>query len=85
MNDKVWQSTYRKDKFNKNLRYITAVVSKVRLKISRVIIVRELILKIWGFKCFDFISKQHSFYFLECVRKIIQKFPTFTTALFMIN
>ena len=57
MNDKVWQSTYRKDKFNENLRYITAVVSEVRLKISCAAVVKELILKIWGFECFDFISK----------------------------
>ncbi len=43
----------------------------MRLKISRVIIAKELILKIWGFKYFDFINKQYSFYFLEYIRKII--------------
>ncbi len=57
VNDKAWQSTYRKDEFDKNLRYIIAVVSKIRLKISRAIVAKELILKIWGFKCSDFISK----------------------------
>ncbi len=85
MKDKAWQSTYRKDKFNKNLRYVTAVVSEIKSKTSRVIIAKELILKIWGFKYSDFISKQYSFYFLEYIRKITQKFPTFTTALFIIN
>src|SRR6266536_4418021 len=85
VNDKAWQSTYRKNEFNKNLRYITTVINKIRLKISRAIIAKELILKIWKFKYSDFISKQHSFYFLECVRKITQKFPTFTTALLIIN
>ena len=57
INDKAWQSTYRKNEFDENLRYITVIINKVRLKISRVIIVKELILKIWGFKYFDFISK----------------------------
>ncbi len=57
INDKTWQSTYRKDEFNENLRYITAVVSKTRLKVSRVIIAKKLILKIWGFEYSDFISK----------------------------
>ncbi len=57
MNDKAWQSTYRKNKFNENFRYITTIVNKMRLKISRVTIVKELILKIWGFKYSDFISK----------------------------
>ncbi len=57
VNDKAWQSTYRKNKFNKNLKYITAVINKMRLKISRATIAKELILKIWGFKCSDFISK----------------------------
>ncbi len=57
VNDKVWQSTYRKDEFDENLRYIITIVSEVRLKISRVIIAKELILKIWGFECSDFISK----------------------------
>ena len=71
MNDKAWQSTYYKDKFNKNLRYITTVINKMRLKISRTTIDKKLILKIWRFKYSDFINKQHSFYFLECVRKII--------------
>ena len=46
VNDKVWQSTYRKDEFNKNLRYITAVINKMRLKISRATIIKESILKI---------------------------------------
>jgi len=57
MDDKVWQSIYRKDEFDENLRYVIAVVSEVRLKVSRVVIVKVLILKIWGFECFDFISK----------------------------
>ena len=46
VNDKVWQSTYRKDEFNENLKYITAVVNKVRLKVSRAAVVKKLILKI---------------------------------------
>jgi len=46
MNDKAWQSTYRKDEFDENLRYVTVIVSKVRLKISRAAVVKELILKI---------------------------------------
>ncbi len=71
INDKAWQSTYRKNEFDENLRYITAIISKIKLKISRVTIAKESILKIWGFKYFDFISKQHSFYFLEYIRKII--------------
>ncbi len=58
VNDKAWQSTYRKDEFDENFRYVTTVVSEVRLKISRVVVVvKELILKIWGFECSDFISK----------------------------
>ena len=57
VNDKAWQSTYRKNEFNKNLKYITTIVSKVRLKISRAAIAKKLILKIWGFKCSDFINK----------------------------
>ncbi len=57
VNDKAWQSIYRKNEFNENLRYVIAVVSKVRLKISRIIVAKELILKIWEFKYFDFISK----------------------------
>ena len=57
MNDKAWQFTYYKNKFEENLRYITVIINKVRLKISRVIIVKKSILKIWGFKYFDFISK----------------------------
>ncbi len=85
MNDKAQQSTYRKDEFDENLRYITTVVNKVRLKASRATIVKELILKIQKFKYSNFINKQYSFYFLEYIRKIIQKFPTFTTALLMIN
>src|SRR6266536_3995212 len=85
INDKAWQSTYRKDEFNENLKYITTIINKMRLKTSRVIITKKSILKIWGFECSDFISKQYSFYFLEGVRKIAQKFPTFTTALFIIN
>src|SRR6266536_1547986 len=85
VNDKAWQSTYRKNKFNENLRYIITVVNEVRLKTSRAAVAKELILKIWGFKYSDFINKQYFFYFLECVRKVVQKFPTFTTALFMIN
>ncbi len=28
VNDKAWQSTYRKDEFDENLRYVTAVVSE---------------------------------------------------------
>ncbi len=71
VNDKAWQFTYRKDEFDENLRYITAVVSKIKLKISRATIAKESILKIWEFKYFDFISKQYSFYFLEYIRKII--------------
>ncbi len=85
MNDKAWQSTYRKDEFDENLRYIIIIVSEVRLKASRTTIAKESILKIQGFKYFDFINKQYSFYFLEYIRKVAQKFPTFTTALFMIN
>jgi len=46
INDKTWQSTYRKDKFDKNLRYITAVINKIRLKTSRAAVAKELILKI---------------------------------------
>ena len=46
VNNKAWQSTYRKNKFNENLKYITAVINKMRLKISRTIIVKKLILKI---------------------------------------
>ena len=57
INDKVWQFTYRKDKFDENLRYIITVVSEIRLKISRAAIAKKSILKIWGFKYFDFISK----------------------------
>ena len=85
MNDKVWQSTYRKDEFNENLRYIIIIVSEVRLKVSRVVVAKKSILKIWGFECSDFISKQYSFYFLKGVRKVAQKFPTFTIMLFIIN
>ena len=59
------------NKFNKKLRYIITIINKIKLKISRTIIVKELILKIWGFECFDFINKQYFFYFLEYVRKII--------------
>ena len=57
VNDKTWQSTYRKNKFNENLRYIIIIISEIRLKISRATIIKELILKIWEFKCSDFISK----------------------------
>src|SRR6266536_4413973 len=57
INDKTWQSTYRKNKFNKNLRYITTVINKMRSKISRATIAKESILKIWRFKYSDFISK----------------------------
>ena len=57
----------------------------MRSKTSRAAVAKESILKIWGFEYSDFISKQHSFYFLEGVRKIAQKFPTFTTALLIIN
>ncbi len=57
INDKAWQSIYRKNEFDENLRYITTVINKMRLKISRVIIIKKLILKIWGFKSSDFISK----------------------------
>ena len=71
VNDKVWQSIYRKNEFDKNLRYITTIISEIKLKISRVIIVKELILKIQGFKYFDFISKKYFFYFLEYIRKIV--------------
>jgi len=46
INDKAWQSIYRKDKFDENLRYITVIINKIKLKILRVIIVKELILKI---------------------------------------
>src|SRR6266536_2619283 len=46
INDKTWQSTYRKNKFNKNLRYITAIINKVRLKASRITIAKKSILKI---------------------------------------
>ncbi len=46
VNDKVWQSTYHKNKFDKNLKYIIMVINKMRLKISRVIIAKESILKI---------------------------------------
>ena len=57
MNNKAWQSTYRKNEFDENFRYVIAVVSEVRLKVSRVVIVKELILKIWRFKYSDFINK----------------------------
>ncbi len=57
VNDKVWQFIYRKDEFDENLRYVTVIVSEVRLKVSRAVVVKELILKIWGFEYFDFISK----------------------------
>jgi len=46
MNDKAWQSTYRKNEFDKNLKYITTVINEMRLKVSRAIIAKELILKI---------------------------------------
>ncbi len=46
MNDKVWQSTYRKNKFNKDLKYITTVINKIKLKTSRATIVKKSILKI---------------------------------------
>src|SRR6266511_2258631 len=85
VNDKAWQSTYRKNKFNKNLRYITTIINKIKSKTSRTTIAKESILKIWEFKYSDFISKQYSFYFLKYIRKITQKFPTFTTALLIIN
>ena len=57
----------------------------MRSKTSRATIAKKSILKIWGFKYSDFINKQHSFYFLEYIRKITQKFPAFTTALLIIN
>ena len=57
INDKAWQSTYRKNEFDENLRYVIMVVSEVRLKISRAAIAKKLILKIWGFECSDFINK----------------------------
>ncbi len=45
------------NEFDKNLKYITMIVSEVRSKISRVIMAKELILKIWRFKYSDFINK----------------------------
>ena len=57
VNDKTWQSTYRKDEFDENLRYITTIVNEVRLKVSRVTIAKKSILKIWGFEYSDFINK----------------------------
>ena len=57
INDKTWQSTYRKDKFDENLRYIIIIISEMKLKVSRTTIAKELILKIWKFECSDFINK----------------------------
>ncbi len=46
MNDKAWQSTYRKNEFNENLRYIIMIINEIRLKVSRAVIVKKSILKI---------------------------------------
>ncbi len=45
MNDKAWQSIYYKDKFDKNLKYIIIIISKIKLKVSRAAVAKELILK----------------------------------------
>ncbi len=57
VNDKAWQSIYRKNEFDKNLKYITTVVSEMRLKVSRAAVAKKSILKIWGFEYSDFINK----------------------------